>query len=273
MAEFEWSRPAQPAAEQIAPQWLGRLASRLTDWEDWLTLVLALGATMSVSLGLEQSGWSENMPPITLVAALAIVASLFVARSGLSVLAAWPLAVLAGVLVVFWQTLELVGSGNLEQRLDAIYFRFETWFNLAVHNGVSNDSLPFNVLVLSLTWLGVFLFGWSVFRWQNAWIGLIPGGITLFLDMALVGDDLAGSVLLYMLFGFLSGNAHKPDGPHPDLAPRGDAVSSTHEPDIFELHDLDPDHPDRLRLDFAHRPLRHPAPGGSDGPGRGKDRR
>ncbi len=203
MAEFEWSHPAQPAAEQIAPPWLRRLSGRLTDWEDWLTLVLALGATVSVSLSLEQSGWSDDMPPITLVSVLALIASLFVARSGLSMLAAWPLAVLAGVLVVFWQTLELVGPGNLEQRLDAIHFRFETWFDLAIHNGVSNDSLPFNVLVLSLTWLGVFLFGWSVFRWQNAWIGLIPGGITLFLDMALVGDDLAGSVLLYMLFGFL----------------------------------------------------------------------
>jgi len=203
MAEFEWSHPAQPAAEQIAPPWLRRLSGRLTDWEDWLTLVLALGATVSVSLSLEQSGWSDDMPPITLVSVLALVTSFFVARSGLSMLAAWPLAVLAGVLVVFWQTLELVGPGDLGQRLDAIQFRFETWFDLAIHNGVSNDSLPFNVLVLSLTWLGVFLFGWSVFRWQNAWIGLIPGGITLFLDMALVGDDLAGSVLLYMLFGFL----------------------------------------------------------------------
>jgi transglutaminase-like putative cysteine protease len=203
MAEFEWSHPAQPAAEQIAPPWLRRLSGRLTDWEDWLTLVLALGAAVSVSLSLEQSGWSDDMPPITLVSILALVTSLFVARSGLSMLAAWPLAVLAGVLVVFWQTLELVGPGNLGQRLDAIQFRFEAWFDLAIHNGVSNDSLPFNVLVLSLTWLGVFLFGWSVFRWQNAWIGLIPGGITLFLDMALVGDDLAGSALLYMLFGFL----------------------------------------------------------------------
>lgn len=205
MAEFEWSRPAQPATEQIAPAWLQRLSSRLTDWEDWLTLVLAIGATMSVSLGLEQSGWSENMPPITLVSVLAVVTSLVIARSGLSMLAAWPLAVLAGGLVVFWQTLELVGPGNLEQRLDAIYFRFEDWFRIAFTdtNEVGNDSLPFNVLVISLTWLGVFLFGWSVFRWQNAWIGLIPGGVTLFLDMALVGDDLAGAVLLYMLFGFL----------------------------------------------------------------------
>ena len=203
MAEFEWTRPAAPAATRAVPQWLKRLTARLTDWEDWLTLVLAFGATMSVSLGLEQSGWSDEMPPITLVAVLALVASLLIARSGLSIFAAWPIAVLTGLLVVFWQTLEMVGPGDFEQRLDAIYTRFDTWFDLAVHGGVSNDSLPFNVLVLGLTWLGVFIFGWSVYRWQNAWIGLIPGGLTLFLDMALVGDNLEGSVLLYMLFGFL----------------------------------------------------------------------
>lgn len=204
MAELEWTRPARAATADVTPQWLRRLTARLTDWEDWLTLMLALGATVSVSAGLERSGWSDNMPPITLVSVVAVVASLLIARSGLSIFTAWPLAVLAGALVVFWQTLELVGPGDLEQRLDSIYFRFKTWFDIAiVHDQVSNDSLPFNVLVLSLTWLGVFVFGWSVYRWQNAWIGLIPGGVTLFLDLALVGDDLEGSVLLYMLFGFL----------------------------------------------------------------------
>jgi transglutaminase-like putative cysteine protease len=203
MAEFEWTRPARNVAAGIPSQWSRRLAARLTDWEDWLTLMLLLGATLSVALGLEQSGWSDEMPPITLVSILAIVASFFIARSGLSMFAAWPLAVLTGTLVVFWQTLELVGPGNLEQRLDVLYLRFETWFDLAFYGGVSNDSLPFNVLVLGLTWLGVFAFGWSVYRWQNAWIGLIPGGIALFVDMALVGDSLEGSVLLYMLFGFL----------------------------------------------------------------------
>ncbi len=203
MAEMEWRAPARTTTTDVAPQWLQRLTVRMTDWEDWLTLVLALGATMSVSLGLESSGWSDEMPPITLVSVVALVVSLLIARSGLSILAAWPMAVLGGALVVFWQTLEMVGPGNLEQRLDAIYLRFETWFDLAFNGGVSNDSLPFNVLVLSLTWLGVFVFGWSAFRWQNAWIGLIPGGVTLFLDMAFVGDKLEGSVLLYMLFGFL----------------------------------------------------------------------
>ncbi|MEO8457393.1 MAG: transglutaminase domain-containing protein, partial [Chloroflexota bacterium] len=60
-----------------------------------------------------------------------------------------------------------------------------------------------NVLILSLTWLGVMLFVWSVYRWHNAWIGLIPGGVALFLDLALVGDNLTGAIALYFLAGFL----------------------------------------------------------------------
>jgi hypothetical protein len=35
------------------------------------------------------------------------------------------------------------------------------------------------VLVVSLTWLSAYVFGWSVFRWQNPWLGLLPGGAAL----------------------------------------------------------------------------------------------
>src|SRR5207247_11471223 len=42
-----------------------------------------------------------------------------------------------------------------------------------------------------------------VCRLYNAGTGLSPGGLTRFLDMALVGDNLEASVLRYMLFGFL----------------------------------------------------------------------
>ena len=126
-----------------------------------------------------------------------------IAQTRLTAWLAWPLAVLLGALVTFWQTLQMVGPGNLEQRIDAIYFRFRDWYELATSGGVSNDSLPFDVLVVGLTWLGVFLFGWSVFRWHNAWIGLIPGGVALFVDLVFVGDELSGAVLLYLFFGFL----------------------------------------------------------------------
>ena len=205
MAELQLTRP-RPRARLLPPaaaSWPGRLAGRFLDWEDWLTLGLGLGALLSVSLSLEEGGWSRDMPALSLVGVLALLAGLVLARSPLWALLAWPLAAVAGATVTFWQTLEMVGPGNLEERVDAIYFRFQTWFHLAFTGGISNDPLPFNVMVVGLTWLGVFLFGWSLYRWHNAWLGLIPGGAALVLDMLFVGDSLPAAIFFYALFGFL----------------------------------------------------------------------
>jgi transglutaminase-like putative cysteine protease len=201
MAEMEWVRPLPAAAAQ--PRLLYRAGGRFLDWEDWLTLALVLATIVSVSLTVEGGGWSEQMPAITLVAVIAAVTAMLMARAGASMLLAWPAGVVAGAAVVLWQTLVMVGPGTLQQRLDAVYWRFEWWLEQAFSGGVSNDPLPFNVLVLGLTWLAIFLFGWSVFRWHNAWLGLVPGGFLLFIDLAFVGDSLGGATLLFLLFGFL----------------------------------------------------------------------
>ena len=37
--------------------------------------------------------------------------------------------------------------------------------------GISNDNLPFVVLVVGVTYLTAYLAAWSLFRWYNAWIG------------------------------------------------------------------------------------------------------
>jgi hypothetical protein len=199
MTEMRWTQFEASATPLRSPR--ARLIDRLVDWEDWLTFGLALGAVLGVAMSLESSGWSRDMPALGLVGVLALLFAMLVARSPLPMLLAWPLAMAAGAGVTFWQTLEMAGPGDLEQRVDAIYFRFETWFHLAFTGGISNDSLPFNVMIVGLTWLGVFLFGWSIFRWHNAWLGLIPGGVALFLSLLFITDHLPFAVFLYAVFG------------------------------------------------------------------------
>jgi transglutaminase-like putative cysteine protease len=203
MAEMEWTRRGAEAPARELPTWLQPFAERYADWEDWLTLAMLGGATFAVAATLESGGWAREMPALTLVALLAVLASFLFSRSRLSVLVAWPAAVATGVLVVAWQTLVMVGPGSPADRADAVYERFDAWLNAAFNDLVNNDPLPLNVLTLGMTWVGAFLFGWSVFRWNNAWIGLIPGGLALFLDLAYVGDELSGAVLAYVLLGFL----------------------------------------------------------------------
>jgi hypothetical protein len=203
MAEFSWSRSRTTAAPTTTESLWSRLPQRYLNWEDWLTFGLALLAVLAVSYGLQSSNWSTQMPAIVLVSVLALTASLIMAKSRMSIFAAWPLAILLGALVTLWQTLDAVGPGTLETRVHAIYDRFYTWFQIAFGSGVTNDSLPFNTLVVAITWLGTFAFGWSVFRWHHAWLGLLPGGAALFLGLIFVSDALATAIALYMLFGFL----------------------------------------------------------------------
>jgi len=203
MAEYELSRPGSLAAAPPGLTALRRLFERYLDWEDWLTLGLMLGAVLSVSGTLEAGGWSKQMPPITLISLIAAVAALALARSSLPAPAALFLALACGALVVFWRTLEMAGPGGIGQRLDNVFWRFDQWAHIARNGGVSNDPLPFNVLVMALTWLGVFAAGWSIFRWNNAWTGLIPGAVTLSLDAALIGDTLTFAAVCYLLFGLL----------------------------------------------------------------------
>lgn len=202
---MQWTKPLpqQAFGRERGPLAVAAQLRRHFDLEDILTLGLLLAAICSVSAALESGGWSRSMPALTLVSVIAAVTALVLARFRIPALVAWTGGLLAGAAVVFWQALIMVGPGSLWYRLDQLWFRFDFWLHQALNDQVSNDPLPFNVLVLALTWLGVFLFGWSVFRWHNAWIGLVPGGIALFLDIAFVGDNLTGATLLFYLFGFL----------------------------------------------------------------------
>lgn len=101
MAQLQWVEPKRPAAalagEAGLPRWL---AERLPDWEDALTFVLAFGAVLGVTLSIEGAGWTEQMPSLTLVGFLALLAGLLVARA-LPALVAWPLSAVLGAAVVF----------------------------------------------------------------------------------------------------------------------------------------------------------------------------
>ncbi len=203
MAEMVRTAPTPTAAAASPLTYVKRWSGGLLDWETLVTLGLLLGAVTAVTAALEDGGWRSNMPPLTLVSVVAVLTGTLLARSRLTVFLAGPLAVLTGAAVVIWQTLVMAGPGTLSDRVTAVHDRFSAWFDVVSTNTVTNDPLPFNVLILSVTWLGVMLLVWSVYRWHNAWIALIPGGIALFLDLALVGDDLTGAIVLYFLCGFL----------------------------------------------------------------------
>jgi transglutaminase-like putative cysteine protease len=103
---------------------------------------------------------------------------------------------------VLWQVLALVPGDGWVAKWGVFYDRLSHWLDVARSGGISNDTLPFILLVVALTWLFAYLFGWSVFRWHNPWLALLPGGAALFVNFTF-SDQSSLLAVLYIGGGLL----------------------------------------------------------------------
>ncbi|MBI1885561.1 MAG: hypothetical protein HYS09_04500 [Chloroflexi bacterium] len=191
-------------ARAIPPVSAGRwLVRRALDWEDWLTFALVYFTFLTVAWNVQRAQWVEQMPSLVLVGLAGLLAGMLLARSSLPLFLAWPLGVLFGLAATFVQTLALVDGDGLRARVDAIHFRFERYFDIVSAGGIANDSLPFVVLVVALTWLAAFFWAWSLFRWHHPWLGLVPGAITLFINYIFLEQQVLVSFALYAVGALL----------------------------------------------------------------------
>ena len=206
MAQADWADlfrpPASPppsASGGLGPAW--RLPrwfwERLTGWEDWLTFLIAFLAFLGVALSIQAAEWVEDMPSLALIGLLGLLCAFLLARSSIPTILSHLLSVVFGGLAILWQLLSTVPGDDWFARWDVFYARMEHWFDVASRGGISNDTLPFTVLIVGLTWLSAYVFGWSVFRWQNPWLGLLPGGGALFANFTF-SDQLSMLALLYL---------------------------------------------------------------------------
>jgi transglutaminase-like putative cysteine protease len=176
------------------PRWFWE---RLTGWEDWLTFLIAYLAFLGVALSIQAADWVESMPSLALMGFLGLLCALLLARSAIPAILSHLLSIVFGGLAILWQVLSTVPGDDWFARWDAFYTRMQHWFDVAAHGGISNDTLPFVVLVVGLAWLCAYAFGWSVFRWQNPWLGLLPGGAALFANFTF-SDQLGILAVLYL---------------------------------------------------------------------------
>jgi hypothetical protein len=192
MAQFQWTQPVAAPARQAAPEWVQRLVSRYFDWEDGITLVLLLGATVSVAATLESGGWSTQMPALTLVSVLAAVSALVLCRSGSCDLFGRRHG--DRPVIVFWQTLVMVGPGRLASAGQPL---FGSTLALAAF---MQGQQRFPAFHAGPGIVAAYLL-WSVFHWRNAGSGSSRWHRPLH-RLAFVGDSLSRPAAV-LPFGFL----------------------------------------------------------------------
>lgn len=204
MSQANWIEyfRSQTLQQEQAPQRKRsfKLPAWVSDWELWLTFALTLLVFLSVAHSIDNAHWVDGMPSLTGISFLAIIAGLLLSRIRWSEPVLLLGALIIGVPVVLWLTLGYIHAGSLHQGLIDFWHRYGNWIYLVRTGGISDDVMPFISMVLALTWIAAFLSAWSIFRWHNAWLALIPGGVGILTNISYLPGQFSLDFVVF-LFG------------------------------------------------------------------------
>lgn len=172
-------------------------------WEDWLTFGILSVMFLSVVHSIDSANWVDDMPSLYPIGFSGLILAYALSRVRWNELLLHPLAVSAGALLVYLQLISIVPGGGIGARTDQLTERMRAWWTAVTQDGISTDPLPFIVLMLVLVWLGAYVSSWAVFRWRNAWLGLVPGGIALMWNISFIPGQYSNSFIVFVFAAVL----------------------------------------------------------------------
>ena len=168
-------------------------------WEYLLTFGLLAVMMLTVAGSVQNAGWVDGMPSLLPIALLGLVMGAVLAR------VRWPegfihlLALPIGAAATLGMILSVISGATPWDRYNELQDRMHDWFRVAFTGGISNDDLPFIVLVVSLTWLAAYASAWAIFRWRNVWLALVPGGGLLLMNISYQPGQFSFGFLVFLL--------------------------------------------------------------------------
>jgi len=169
----------------------------LMSWEDWLTFAAAVVTFLSVAFSIQQANWVPRMPAILPTVVSGLLIGLFAARIRFTVVVIQPVALALGLGVVILAATSYADGVGFAERFGDFRLRMDEWFAVVRAGDISNDNLPFVALVHAVAWLAAYLGAWSIFRWHNAWLAIVPGGIVLLANISFLKGHPSGAFLVF----------------------------------------------------------------------------
>ncbi len=176
---------------------------RLLWWEEWLTFLVLGAMLLTVIASVQQAKWVDTMPSLYPIAFFGLLAGALLAR------VRWPepvvhlLALPFGAAAALGTVLSNLAGATPGDRYWDLHHRMAEWFHIAFYGGISNDDLPFIVLVVPLVWLSGYISAWAVFRWSNAWLAVIPGGAVLLANMSFLPGGFSLAFVVFLVLAAL----------------------------------------------------------------------
>ena len=150
--------------------------SRWTPREGWVTAALALAMNLTVIVTVEHARWVEPSPRFWLVGLLAFAVGMITAKAArgwVREVAAGTLALALGGGVALWEAAGTLPAGGVGARLEEVVTRMNGWIGAVGGSEISNDRLPFALMLAALVWLMAYFSAWLVFRHRWVWLSLL----------------------------------------------------------------------------------------------------
>ena len=171
-------------------------------WETLVTLAIVLVGFLTVVRSIDQADWVAGMPSLYSIGFFGLMIGFVAAHTRASSLLSHLVAIVLGAVAGLY----VIGNelrGSLPDRTWEILERLWLWIEVIYNGGISNDDIPFIVLVVIATYAAAYVAAWSIFRLQNAWLGLVPGGLALVTNISYLPGQDSLPLFIYMFCAIL----------------------------------------------------------------------
>ena len=193
------------ATSVAATRTIKRKSFELNMQEGWTAFTFISLALIMVTWSMSEAGYGTDLDSLIFVTLGAIVASLLLAKSRLPWLLAHLFSLIYGISwIAFVISYQLPDTFSARDKLLELGYRIGSWFQQTIlGGGLGTDPLMFVVVMSILFWLMAYLAMWFSFRAHNSWAALLPGGITLVLNLYYGPERIAFLLVPYLLFVLL----------------------------------------------------------------------
>lgn len=159
---------------------------------DWIALALLVWMLAMVGWSVQLAKWGD-LPNIVPTALMAAVIAFFMTRvrfrnntvlAKLSIPIKTAIFLIAGIVIVFWQSSLNAEGTNLFARSYDAYDRFGLWVDIAINGGVSGDQIPFAMIMMTVTWITSYIVTFLTFRFNSPWIPAAILGTALLTNLS-----------------------------------------------------------------------------------------
>ncbi len=194
-----------PSVEGMEPERRHWFAS----WEEWLTLSLVLLVQIPVIGSLQSANWVDEMPSLFSAGVLGVFAGWLMAhsrlRAGYAIVGGIAVAatIVIGMVLHTMERVDLELGEGLRGAWSEFWLRLRDWGAAFIDGGISTDPLPFVVLMVTLVFAVAYLASWSVVRWRNPWVALVPGGVVLLTNISYLPGQPSIAFVIFLLAAVL----------------------------------------------------------------------